>query len=152
MERKTTSERKHSLRLKITHPTTTIRQTQYIPAPPGELYDAYLNPKTHSSFTGAETVCERFVGGKFSAWNGYITGKNVRLENGRRIIQEWQTTEWPAGYAPSVLEIIFRPKGKGTEIQMIQKNVPVSQARYYERGWMDFYWDPLKKFFRKSLK
>ena len=152
MERKVSSEKKLSARVKISHPTTTIRQTQYLPVSPAELYDAYLNARTHSLFTGAETVCERFVGGKFSAWNGYITGKNVKLENSRRIVQEWQTTEWPTGYSPSVLEIIFRPRGKGTEVHMIQKNVPLSQAKYYEKGWFDFYWEPLKKYFKKNIK
>jgi activator of HSP90 ATPase len=152
MERRTTSGQKQISRLKFIHPTTTIKQTQFVPAPPGELYDAYLNPKIHSTFTGAETVCERFVGGKFSAWNGYITGKNVKLENGRRIVQEWQTTEWPNGYAPSLLEITFQPKGKGTEVHMVQKNVPAGQAKYYEKGWMDFYWVPVKKYFKKVLK
>lgn len=149
MERKSTSERKQMSPMKLMHPTTTIKQTQYIPASPGELYDAYLNAKTHSMFTGAQTICERFVGGKFSAWNGYIIGKNVKLENGRRIVQEWQTSEWPNGYSPSVLEITFHPSGKGTKVQMVQTNVPADQAKYYKRGWMDFYWEPMKRYFKK---
>jgi len=149
MEKRSTSGRKRISTTKLIHPTTTIKQTQYIPAPPGELYDAYLNAKTHSIFTGAQTVCERFVGGKFSAWNGYITGRNMKLENGRRIVQEWQTSEWPNGYSPSVLEITFYPSGKGTKVQMVQTNVPSDQANYYKKGWIDFYWEPMKKYFKK---
>ncbi len=152
MGSKSTFSKSESSRRKPSHPTTTIRQSQFIPAPPEELYDAYLNERTHSLFTGASTICERFVGGKFSAWNGYITGKNVRLENGRRIVQEWQTTEWPHGYAPSLLELTFHAKGKGTEVRIIQKNVPLEQAKYYKKGWVDFYWGPMKSFFRGIAK
>ncbi len=130
--------------------TTTIRQREFITATPEEVYDAYLDEHKHAQFTGAIASCERFVGGIFSAWNGYITGKNVALENGRRIVQEWKTSEWPEGYGPSLLEFTFQRKKNGTEVRMTQSNVPREQAKYYQRGWSDFYWNPLKKFFRKG--
>ena len=130
-------------------PTKTIKQKEFIPAPPGEIYDALLNEQTHSAFTGAKATCERFVGGRFSAWNGYITGTNVRLESARRIVQEWRTSEWPDGFGPSLLEFKFQPRGKGTEVQLVQSNVPASQAKFYKKGWAEFYWKPLRKYFGK---
>jgi activator of HSP90 ATPase len=146
---KLSSHDKKSLKTRHPHPTTTIRQTRYIAVPPDELYDAYLNDETQAKFTGAQASCERFVGGSFTAWNGYIRGKNVRLENGRRIIQEWVTTEWPNGYGPSLLEFTFHPKGRGTEVRMKQSHVPTDQAKYYQKGWDEFYWRPMKSFFKK---
>ncbi len=130
--------------------TTTIRQRQFITATPEEIYDAYLDEHKHAQFTGAVASCQRFVGGIFSAWNGYITGKNLTLENGRRIVQEWQTTEWPSGYGPSVLEFTFQRRKNGTEVRITQSKVPREQARYYQKGWTDFYWNPMKKFFRRG--
>ena len=127
--------------------TTSIKQKQFIPAEPIEVYDAFLSEEKHSAFTGARATCERFVGGKFTAWDGYIAGKNVKLESGRRIVQEWKTSEWPKGYKPSVLEFTFKKKGDGTEVHLLQKNVPVSQAENYDKGWIDYYWTPLKKYF-----
>ena len=93
--------------------TKTIKQKQFISAKPVEIYDALLNEQKHSAFTGAKATCDRRVGGKFTAWDGYITGKNVKLENGRRIIQEWKTSEWPQGYPPSLIEFTFKPKAGG---------------------------------------
>jgi activator of HSP90 ATPase len=61
--------------------------------------------KKHSEFTGSKAACTLKAGGSFSAWGGYITGRNVALEAGKKIVQEWQTTEWAEGYGPSVLEI-----------------------------------------------
>ena len=130
--------------------TTTIRQKEFIPAKPVEIYDAFLNDEKHSAFTGARATCDRRVGGKFTAWDGYISGKNVKLENGRRIVQEWKTTEWPKGYKPSILEVRLKPKGDGTEVQLVQTNVPTIQAKNYKKGWIDYYWLPLKKYFSKK--
>ncbi len=127
--------------------TTTIRQKEFIPASPTDIYDALLDARTHSEFTGARATCERWVGGQFTAWDGYISGTNLKLENSRRIIQEWRTTEWPNGYGPSTLEFTLKPKGKGTEISLVQKNVPVDQAADYQRGWIEHYWRPLRRFF-----
>ena len=127
--------------------TRTIKQKEFIPVEPGEVYDALLDEHRHSEFTGARATCDRRVGGKFTAWDGYIRGKNVKLENRRRIIQEWRTTEWPKGYAPSIVELKLKPKGAGTEVQLVQKNVPAVQAESYKKGWISFYWTPLKKYF-----
>jgi len=125
----------------------TIKQKEFLPVEPAEIYDAFLNEQKHSDFTGAKATCDRRVGGKFTAWDGYIRGKNVLLENGRRIVQEWMTTEWPDGYPPSLIEFTFKPKAGGTEVKLVQTNVPADQAKGYEKGWIDFYWTPLKKYF-----
>jgi len=80
---------------------------------------------------------------------GYISGKNLELEKGKRIVQEWITTEWPPGYLPSRLELTFNKIKEGTEILMVHSNVPVEQLAEYKQGWTDFYWKPLKKYFKK---
>ena len=134
---------------KSTPKTRTIVQIAFIRAKPDEIYDALLNEKKHTAFTGAKATCDRRVGGKFTAWDGYISGTNVKLENGRRIVQEWRTSEWPRGYKPSLIELTFRPKGKGTEVHMKQSNIPASQAAEYAQGWVEYYWTPLRKYFHK---
>jgi len=130
--------------------TVTIRQSEFIPATPSAVYDAFLNPKTHEAITGAGAVFERREGGKFSVGDGYITGKFLRLQNSRRIVQEWKTTEWPVNAPPSVLELRFMPKENGTEISLVQTQVPANQAMRYRRGWTEHYWTPLKKYFNKD--
>jgi activator of HSP90 ATPase len=130
--------------------TKTIKQKEFISARPVEIYDAFLNEEKHTEFTGAKATCDRRVGGRFTAWDGYISGTNVKLENGRRIIQEWRTTEWPKGYKPSTLEFTFKQKGEGTEVRMVQTNVPATQAESYKKGWEDYYWTPLKKYFKRK--
>ena len=131
---------------------STITQKVVIPASPEEVYDAYMDPKKHSAFTGAEATCDPRVGGEFTAWDGYITGKNLELEKGKRIVQEWSTSEWPEDYPPSRLELTFSKVQGGTELVMVHSDVPASQAEDYRQGWIDDYWDLLKDYFEKKKK
>ena len=80
--------------------TKTIRQKITVPAKPIEVYEAFVDAKKHSAFTGSKATGKGKVGGKFTAWDGYISGKLLELEEGKRIVQEWVTTEWPEGYPP----------------------------------------------------
>lgn len=127
-----------------------IRQTVVIDASPEEVYEAYVDPVKHADFTGSPAKGTPKVGGKFTAWDGYISGKYVKLEKGKRIVHEWKTTEWPHGYPVSVVELTFKPKGKKTELTMVHSKAPAEQADDYAEGWMEWYWEPLKKHFQKS--
>jgi activator of HSP90 ATPase len=128
---------------------TTIEQKVVIPATPDEVYEAFMDAKKHSAFTGGKATSNPKVGGKFTAWDGYISGKNLELEKGKKIVQEWITTEWPKGYPSSRLELTFKKVKDGTEISMVHSDVPAEQADDIEQGWIDFYWKPLKEYFKK---
>jgi uncharacterized protein YndB with AHSA1/START domain len=128
----------------------TIRQRVLIEAKPMEVYEAYVDPKKHAAFTGQGATGAPKVGGKFTAGDGYITGKYLELEKGRRILHEWSTTEWPEGYPPSILELTLKAKGMNTELTMVQSKVPEEQVDYYAEGWKEFYWEPLKKYFARQ--
>jgi activator of HSP90 ATPase len=130
--------------------TKTITQKVIIPASPEEVYDAFIDPKKHAAFTGAEATCDPKVGGEFTAWDGYITGKNLELEKPKCIIQEWSTSEWPEGYPPSKLQLTFRKVKEGTELTMVHSGVPAAQAAEYRQGWIDNYWELLKDYFGKK--
>jgi len=127
-----------------------IRQKVLIEASPGEVYEAYMNPKKHAEFTGSPTTGTPRVGCKFTAWDGYISGKFLELEEGKKMVHEWKTTEWPRGYPPSLVELTLKEKGKNTELTMVHSRVPAEQAKEYAQGWTDYYWEPLKEYFRKK--
>jgi activator of HSP90 ATPase len=132
--------------------TRTIKQAVTIRATPVEVYDAMVNAKKHAAFTGVAATSSNKVGGKFTAWDGYIAGKYLKLEPGRRIVEEWSTREWPAGYGPSVIEMTFAKADGGMRLTMVQAEVPATQAAQYRQGWKDYYWNPLKKYFAAKAK
>ncbi|MBI4032863.1 SRPBCC domain-containing protein [Candidatus Berkelbacteria bacterium] len=126
--------------------TRTIDQTVVIPAKPQEVYDAWIDPEEHSAMTGGAAGGEAKVGGEFLAWDGYITGTYLELVPGKKIVCDWQTSEWPEGAEPSRLELTFTPKDDGTEIHLIHSNIPPHDADY-ETGWHQSYWEPMREYF-----
>jgi uncharacterized protein YndB with AHSA1/START domain len=108
---------------------TTITQNVVIPkASPNQVYEAYVDPKKHSEFTDSKATGKPVVGGKFTAWDEYIFGKFLELEAGKRVVQEWSSTDFPKDYSPSKLELTFCEVPQGTEITMVHSNVPKEQA------------------------
>jgi uncharacterized protein YndB with AHSA1/START domain len=126
----------------------TIRQQTLIPASPREVYRALVTARVHAAVTGSPATGSARVGGRFTAHGGYITGVHRELVPGKRIVQDWWTSEWPDGAAPSRLEITLRTVKGGTALRMVHSNVPASQADSYRQGWIDYYWKPLKEYFR----
>ena len=129
--------------------TTVLKQTIIVPADPEKVYNAFMDSKIHSEFTGSKATGKPVVGAKFTAWDGYIFGKNLELVKGKKIVQEWETTEWP-DYPPSKVEFVLIKKGNGTELTMTHSKVPAEQAEEYKKGWTDFYWKPMKNYFKQK--
>ncbi len=132
--------------------TSTIIDRIIIEASPNEVYDAFMDPTKHSEFTGSKATGKPKVGNKFSAWDGYISGKNIELKKGKKIVQDWITTDWPKDFHPSRLELEFNDLGDKTEIKMIHSGVPKNQETSLRQGWIDFYWKPLKEYFEKQKR
>jgi activator of HSP90 ATPase len=129
--------------------TRTIRQRVVIPASPERVYAALTSARLHAAFTGAKATGIARVGCQFTAWDEYISGRHLVLEKNRRIVQAWETSEWPQDYPPSKLEIRLRAVPRGTELTMVHSGVPVSQAAGYRSGWVEYYWKPLKAYFSR---
>ena len=127
----------------------TITQTVTVPAPRSKVYEAFASPKIHAAFTGAAATGAARVGGKFTAWDGYIFGVFRALVKDKKIVQDWSTTEWPEGASPSRAEFTFKSVKGGTEVRLVHSKVPGEQADAYRRGWLDYYWTPLQTYFSK---
>jgi uncharacterized protein YndB with AHSA1/START domain len=123
-----------------------IEQSRIIPAPPLEVYRSIADPREHAAFTGARATGRARPGTTFTAWDGYIRGRTLLADPGHRLVQEWATTEWPEGVAPSRLEWRFQPHARGTRVTLRQTGVPRSQVASYRQGWIDCYWRPLRAY------
>jgi activator of HSP90 ATPase len=128
-------------------PIQSLRMSIVLPAPPARLYDAWLSSKEHSAFTGAKAKVAAKVGGKHSAWDGYISGKTLELVPKRRIVQAWRTTDFSEESPDSRLEITFAPTPKGTRLTLKHTAIPKGQVSAYRQGWKDYYFAPMKAYF-----
>ena len=123
--------------------TKDIKQSVRIAATPRAVYEALMDSKKHTKFTGEKAVISRKVGGSFKAYGGYATGKNIELVTDKKIVQSWRTSQWPAGYH-SVTTFLLSPTKGGTKLMFIHKGVPVEDANDIADGWKEYYWEPLK--------
>lgn len=130
----------------------TITQKVVVAAAPAQVFAALITPSIHAAFTGSPATGSARVGGLFTAWDGYISGVNRELVKGCRIVQDWQTTEWPEGAKPSRVEFSFTAVAGGTEVRMVHSMVPAEQADAYRQGWIDYYWRPLQAYFNDGRK
>jgi uncharacterized protein YndB with AHSA1/START domain len=119
-----------------------------LPASPEDVYFAWLDGESHADMTGtAGATCDPRVGGAFTAWDGYIEGKNLELIDGRRIVQSWRTSDFAEGDPDSRLEIDLHPHHDGTRIVLKHTGLPNGEGPRYEDGWNDFYFEPMREYF-----
>ncbi len=120
-----------------------------IPAKPEEIYQAWLNTEGHAEMTRSSANVDGKVGGKFSAWDGYIFGTTLELTPNRRIVQAWRTSEFPDNAPDSHVEVLLEEVASGTKVTVIHNDMPEDQVESYRQGWEDFYFKPMKNYFRK---
>jgi len=118
-----------------------------IPASPADIYAAWLSSESHAAMTGNPARVDGNVGGKFSAWDGYIFGSTLELTPNERIVQAWRTTEFPTDAPDSRLEVLLEEVAGGTKVTFVHSNMPEEQVDSYRQGWEDFYFKPMKAYF-----
>jgi activator of HSP90 ATPase len=125
-----------------------IKQTITFKATPHEVYEALMDSKKHAAFTGGKASISRKVGGKIMAYDNYITGKNVELVPSNKIVQDWRAVDWPEGYFSRVT-FKFTAIQEGTRLDFTHADVPEGTEEEFTQGWVDNYWEPMKRFLEK---
>tara|TARA_Y100000034_G_C6676075_1_gene297025 strand:- start:98 stop:496 length:399 start_codon:yes stop_codon:yes gene_type:complete len=129
----------------------TINQTIKFKAKPSEVYEALMDSKKHSEFTGDEAEISKEVGGKIKAYGDYIEGENLELIENKKIVQKWRTSEWEEGKFSKVI-FEFEETEEGTELKFTHEDVPDDSYEDLKQGWEDYYWEPLKEYLEREVK
>jgi len=124
-----------------------LRMSAVIAAAPRAIYDAWMSGKGHTAMTGSKASVTAKVGGKYTAWEGYISGRTLELKPGARIVQSWRSTEFGPDDPDSRLEILLEKSARGTKVTLVHTDIPPGQAASYRKGWLDFYFTPMKEYF-----
>ncbi len=125
----------------------TYTLTSIFPATPQEIYDAWLDSVAHSAMTGADAAMSDELGAEVSAWNGYITGRNLELVAGERIVQSWRTSKFGDEHEDSIVTLTLEGTDEGTVLTLVHSNVPDEQRNYEQGGWESNYFEPMKVYF-----
>jgi activator of HSP90 ATPase len=123
-----------------------IQQAVTFNASPHVVYEALMDSQQHAAFTGGAAKISREVGGEFSAFDGYITGKNIELVPDKKIVQSWRAVDWDAGVFSTVtFELTSVPEG--TRLDFTHTDLPAGTEPEFTQGWIDNYWEPMKGYF-----
>jgi activator of HSP90 ATPase len=123
-----------------------IRQSVEFTVSPHEIYEALMDSKKHAEFTGSAAGISRKINGKYSAYDGYITGRNLELIPDKKIVQEWHAVDWEPGQTSQVT-FELTPIPTGTRLDFTHTGLPEGTEAEFTQGWIDNYWQPMQKMF-----
>jgi len=123
-----------------------------LPATPQSIYRAWLDTRLHSAMTGGTAVMSSQPGAKISAWDGYISGANIELVPGERIVQTWRTTKFADTDPDSTITVHLLSTPEGTRLTLTHSNVPDGHTSYEQGGWQQFYFEPMRRYFSRLAR
>jgi activator of HSP90 ATPase len=128
---------------------STIHQSNTFKASPNRIYDILMSSREHAAMTanGAAKI-SRKPGGTFSCHGGWISGRNIELVTGKRIVQAWRAKNWPPGIY-SLVSFTLKKKGKGTRLTLDHNGIPSNHSHHLTTGWKARYWAPLRAYLSK---
>jgi uncharacterized protein YndB with AHSA1/START domain len=123
----------------------TITQKVKFRASPEQVYQFLADSKLHTKITGerAEISCK--IGGQFSTRNGCVSGINVDLVPGKRVVQAWRTEAFPEGIFSMVTVQLIQTNDGGTELKLTHRGVPKHLIPDIEREWREIYWSGIRQ-------
>ncbi len=124
---------------------TSLHEEIDLNASPQRIYEAILDSKQFTTFTGLPAEIDPKPGGAFSMFQGQIVGRTVELIPNQRIVQAWRPTHWDPGIY-SIVKFEFKPQSSGTRVVLDHTGFPEGDFDHLEWGWHTHYWEPLKKF------
>lgn len=120
-----------------------IHQEVIIEAGPAVVYALLLKSVDFAKMTdGRRAKIAKETGGEISMFGGDISGRNVELAPGKRVVQAWRSKAWPEGVY-SIVRFELIPEGKGTKLIFDQAGHPESAQAMLESGWAQMYWQPM---------
>jgi activator of HSP90 ATPase len=125
----------------------TFKKYDALPAPPEEVYLALTKAQSIQLWTGAEVEFTDEVDTEFSLWEGDIVGKNLELDYGKKIVQQWYFGE---ENEPSIVTIKLHPDKKGTSLEYVQTNIPEEDYEEFTQGLIENYFGGLQDFFEEE--
>lgn len=128
---------------------TSFEISENFPVSSIELYNYWLNSDHHSAMTGGEAICNSTEGASLTAWDGYISGTNKKLIEGKEIVQSWRTAEFKDSDHDSLLVLRFTDTDEGCKLTLIHTNIPGNQPDY-KQGWVEYYFEPMLEYFGRD--
>jgi uncharacterized protein YndB with AHSA1/START domain len=134
-----------------------IHQELHLNGSPERVYEALTDASRFDALTrlsdavtlvtapGAKaTTISSEVGGPFTLFGGYITGRHLEMVRPERLVQAWRAGRWREGDY-SVVRFALSKDGGGCRLVFDHRGFPEGQGASLAYGWRVHYWQPLTK-------
>ena len=128
----------------------TIKQRVKFNASPATVYELLADSKKHSAVTGRKATISRKIGGMFSVDGNEVSGINVDLVPGQRIVQAWRHRRFPDGIFSMAAVTLTRTTDGGTELVLTHRGVPKDLIPETELAWREQYWARIKAYLAQA--
>lgn len=128
----------------------TIKQRVKFNAPPAAVYELLADSKKCSAVTGKKVAISREVGGTFSVSGNEVSGINVDLVPGQRIVQAWRHRRFPEGIFSMAAVTLTPTADGGTELVLTHRGVPKELIPETELAWREQYWSKIKAYLAEA--
>lgn len=128
----------------------TIKQRVKFNAPPSTVYNLLADSKKHSVVTGRMATISRKIGGTFSVRGNEVSGINVDLVPGQRIVQAWRHQRFPDGIFSMAAVTLTPTADGGTELVLTHRGVPKDLIPETELAWREQYWSRIKAYLAQA--
>ena len=109
------------------------------------IFLALMDGEQQSEFTNSIANVQPRAGTKFNAWDGYIEGVVMELDEPRRIVQSWRASDFPQAHPSSRVQIdLSQSEDGGTTLELRHTGLPADMTEGYDQGWHQYYWTPLR--------
>jgi activator of HSP90 ATPase len=132
--------------------TKPIVQSVTFKLSPEQLFKIYTNSKKHSAATGSKASVSAKAGGRFIAFDGQISGRNLVVVPNRMIVQAWRASHWKKTDLDSILTILFSKAPGGGKIDLVHVGVPEHDHKGVTEGWPKYYWKPWRSYLKMSSR
>jgi activator of HSP90 ATPase len=123
----------------------TLHQEVYLPASPQRIYEALLDSKSFTAFSGMPAEIGHEAGAAISMFGRRIVGRNIELVPARRIVQAWRPADWDPGIY-SIVKFELTARGSQSKVVLDHTGFPEGTYDHLNTGWPLRYWDPLRKY------
>jgi activator of HSP90 ATPase len=90
------------------------------------------------------TTISHEVGGSFTLFGGYISGRHLEMVPEERLVQAWRAGGWQPGEY-SVVRFALAAQGAACRLVLDHRGFPQGQGKSLAYGWGVHYWEPLAK-------
>jgi activator of HSP90 ATPase len=146
----------------LSYTSEAIRQELSFDASPQRVYRALTTTEDFDRITrlsdgaallaaaGARpTAIGTELGGAFTLFGGYVTGRHLEMLPNERLVQAWRAGSWkPGGF--SIAAFYLTADGAKTKLSFEHRGFPNGNGTSLANGWHSHYWEPLAKFLAQS--